>query len=330
MANLYEELKMDDFKCPFCGEKHLYEDFSGPQLFKCLGYFNFDIRSCEKELKDRKYNEEEKLLAWAKLAHYIARNYLNYKRKPYEGLPPIPFKQILDTTTLPTPAEQADNLILYIADNTKYLGNDFRIAYDSSEGRQIQAWIGTVNTTNFMEILKELTNKQLLTATTPMNGEYYTSKLTIEGWNKAKELKKINRNSNQVFMAMKFEEKQMEFIKNILSPKIKELGYDLKLLSDITSTENLIDNKLRVAIKQSRLLICDLTHGNRGAYWEAGYAEGLGLPVIYICEKKVLDAKTDIHFDVSHQQIYSWEDNNNSSIQSFLEEISAKIYLITH
>ena len=27
------------------------------------------------------------------------------------------------------------------------------------------------------------------------------------------------------------------------------------------------------------------THGDPGAYWEAGFAEGLGKPVIYTCEK---------------------------------------------
>ncbi len=330
MANLYEELTMDNFKCPFCGEKHKHTNFCGTEPFTCLGYFSLDISNCEKELNARKYNNEEKLLAWAKLAHYIATNYLYYNREPYEGMPPIPFKWVLDNTSLPTPAEQADNLILYIASHTKYLGNNFKIAYNSIEGKQIQAWIGAVDTNNFIEILKELTIKKLLNPATQINGEYYTVKLSITGWDRVKELKKMNKNSTQAFMAMKFESEQIKFIKNILTPRIKELGFDLKLLSDITSTENLIDNKLRVAIKQSRFLICDLTHGNRGAYWEAGYAEGLGLPVIYICEKKVLDAKTDIHFDVSHQQIYSWEDNNNSSIQSFLEEISAKIYLITH
>ncbi len=41
-----------------------------------------------------------------------------------------------------------------------------------------------------------------------------------------------------------------------------------------------------VQIRDAKFVIADLTHGNDGAYWEAGYAEGLGKPVAYICEKE--------------------------------------------
>ena len=234
-----------------------------------------------------------------------------------------------DNTPVFTPAQQADNLILYIAEHTKQLGQSIEIEYDGPSGKQIRTLIGAVDRTNLVRILQELTDSKLIASSRMPSAASWFPCLTIKGWNRAEELKKVNKQSTQVFMAMKFDERQQKFIKGILEPEIKKLGFDLRLLSDITSTENLIDNKLRVAIRRSRFLICDLTHGNRGAYWEAGYAEGLGLPVVYICEKKILDAKKDIHFDVSHQEIYSWEDGNEESIQSFLSKISDKIYLIT-
>jgi len=54
-----------------------------------------------------------------------------------------------------------------------------------------------------------------------------------------------------------------------------------------------------VRIQSSDFLIADLTHDNSGAYWEAGYAEGLGKPVIYTCESvKFKNHKT--HFDTNH------------------------------
>jgi len=38
---------------------------------------------------------------------------------------------------------------------------------------------------------------------------------------------------------------------------------------------------------------------NPGAYWEAGYAEGLGKPVIYTCEEaKFVEAS---HFDTKRK-----------------------------
>ena len=62
---------------------------------------------------------------------------------------------------------------------------------------------------------------------------------------------------------------------------------------------------MRVAIRNSRFVISDLSHGNHGAYWESGFAEGLGKPVIYTCREDVWnDAKT--HFDTNHLVTIVW------------------------
>lgn len=57
---------------------------------------------------------------------------------------------------------------------------------------------------------------------------------------------------------------------------------------------------MRIQIRDSAFVIADLTHDN---YTERigrqTYAEGLGKPVIYICEKAKFDKKTP-HFDTNH------------------------------
>jgi nucleoside 2-deoxyribosyltransferase len=70
----------------------------------------------------------------------------------------------------------------------------------------------------------------------------------------------------------------------------------------------LIDDQLRVALRTSRFVIADLTYGSRGAYWEAGFAEGLGRPVIYTCrEKEWNDANGEApHFDTNHLRTIVW------------------------
>jgi nucleoside 2-deoxyribosyltransferase len=45
----------------------------------------------------------------------------------------------------------------------------------------------------------------------------------------------------------------------------------------------------------------DLSDDNAGAYWEAGFAEGLGKPVIYICREGV-----NTHFDTDHRRTVRW------------------------
>jgi nucleoside 2-deoxyribosyltransferase len=53
-------------------------------------------------------------------------------------------------------------------------------------------------------------------------------------------------------------------------------------------------------------LIADLTHANNGAYWEAGYAEGLGKPVIYRCNRAVFERERT-HFDTNHHLTVIWD-----------------------
>jgi hypothetical protein len=73
----------------------------------------------------------------------------------------------------------------------------------------------------------------------------------------------------------------------------------------------LIDDQMRVALRTSRFVVADLSHGNRGAYWEAGFAEGLGRPVIYTCHKdswdKVENGERLVHFDTGHLLTIPWE-----------------------
>jgi hypothetical protein len=58
---------------------------------------------------------------------------------------------------------------------------------------------------------------------------------------------------------------------------------------------------MRQQITQARFLIVELTHANLGAHWEAGFAEGLGKPVIYTIREG-----HKAHFDVDHCLRIEW------------------------
>jgi hypothetical protein len=83
----------------------------------------------------------------------------------------------------------------------------------------------------------------------------------------------------------------------------------------------LIDDRLRVEIRNARFLIADLTDDNEGAYWEAGFAEGLSKPVIFICEKTKFKKKKT-HFDTNHHLTVKWD---KDSPQDAAEELKATI-----
>jgi len=68
------------------------------------------------------------------------------------------------------------------------------------------------------------------------------------------------------------------------------------------------------------LAIVDLTHGNQGAYWEAGYAEGLGKPVIYTCDEAKFEEMS--HFDTNHHLHVLWGEN---AMEVAMEKLKATI-----
>jgi len=223
--------------------------------------------------------------------------------------------------------EQVDNMILFIANHSAYLGH--KLLLTPSLSYQLEAWIGVITDENFCAITETSQSLGFIKALIADSGVVIQVELLIDGWQHFRALQERNPESKQIFMAMAFNEEATNFVNTHLKPLAKELGFNLTLLSEIVSEKNLIDDKLRVEIKRSRILICDLTHGNRGAYWEAGYAEGLGIPVIYICRKEILDlSETKPHFDVNHQEIFTWKDDEDS-ITTFKRQLEAKIALLT-
>jgi nucleoside 2-deoxyribosyltransferase len=79
----------------------------------------------------------------------------------------------------------------------------------------------------------------------------------------------------------------------------------------------LIDNQMRVAIRAARFVVADLSHDNNGAYFEAGFAEGLGRPVIYTCDAKKF-AEKSTHFDTNHMTTVPWDLNNLEAAERLL------------
>ena len=91
-----------------------------------------------------------------------------------------------------------------------------------------------------------------------------------------------------------------------------DADYDLRTTRE-SQGAGLIDDHIRVSIRESRFVVADISTGNRGAYWESGFAEGLGKPVIYTCKKSVWDDKGDPnrpHFDTNHLHTIVWDPDN--------------------
>jgi hypothetical protein len=131
-------------------------------------------------------------------------------------------------------------------------------------------------------------------------------KLTMTGWLRHQALKQSTLKSRNVLMAMQFGDDDLTKVVNeYFKPAVMQAGFNLRLLTDFQPA-GLIDDQLRTALRTSRFVIADLTHGNHGAYWESGFAEGLGRPVIYTCREREWQQKRS-HFDTNHLVTVVWK-----------------------
>lgn len=145
------------------------------------------------------------------------------------------------------------------------------------------------------------------------------------GWRQYYENQKDYSKQKTAFFALAFKNKILRRkITPYLKSACKRAGYELLAVNDSREAGS-IDDKIRVDIRNSRFLVVDISDQNQGAYFEAGFAEGLGKPVFYICDKDVFDkhhnrkgGKKTIHFDIEHHDIISWDKSVPSSIEGEL------------
>ncbi|NLX24464.1 MAG: hypothetical protein GXY61_00670 [Lentisphaerae bacterium] len=111
----------------------------------------------------------------------------------------------------------------------------------------------------------------------------------------------------QGFIAMAFSPKEVADELNMagLQKGISAAGYAPRRI-DSKEHNNRIDDEIVAEIRKSRFVVADLTDKNAGAYFEAGFAMGLGKPVIWTCRQTDIDAPGGVHFDTRQYSIVPW------------------------
>ncbi len=102
---------------------------------------------------------------------------------------------------------------------------------------------------------------------------------------------------------MWFDKEMEEAYSNGLYLGINDAGYN-PIRIDRVEHNNQITDQIIVEIRKSRLVIADFTGHRGGVYYEAGFARGLGIPVIYTCRKDHFEKR---HFDIYQFNHVVWE-----------------------
>lgn len=213
---------------------------------------------------------------------------------------------IKDTQRFPDAHQQADNLLIALGDHLPHPGQRITISPD-----KFQASVGAATPESFEWLLEEFLQAKIVTGSRHKTLSdpliLVDTTLTLEGWQKYSELKQSDKQSRLAFMAMPFKCPELtRAFEECFKPATASTGFELRRVID-SQGAGLIDDQIRVGIRRSRLVICELAGHNQGAYWEAGFAEGIGIPVIYTCRE---DEFSKIHFDTSHLVTVRWSPSN--------------------
>ena len=135
------------------------------------------------------------------------------------------------------------------------------------------------------------------------------------GWQEIARLQEVATDSKIGFVAMAFHDDFLPLYSNALEPGIRAAGYEAKRV-DLHPHNNRIDDEIIALIRKSRFLVADFSRNRGGIYFEAGFALGLGLPVIWTVRK---DRSERIHFDTRQFNRIEWTADNMPKFASDLQ-----------
>ncbi len=129
-------------------------------------------------------------------------------------------------------------------------------------------------------------------------------RFSLPGWSRVDEIRRKDpKTGNQCFVAMCFDKQMDEAYSNGFYRGIKAAGYN-PVRIDKVEHNNEITDQIIAEIRKSRLVVADFTGQRGGVYFEAGFACGLGIPVIWTCQE---DDIKNCHFDTRQYNHIVWK-----------------------
>lgn len=153
------------------------------------------------------------------------------------------------------------------------------------------------------------------------DGDGFNVTLLAEGWRRVDDLQQQGNDSKDVFVSMSFASSAAS-TREAIRNGIIQAGFSPEFIDEIIHNRQIVPEMFRL-IRESRFLILDISEPNYGAYYEAGYALGIGKEVIITCSAEVFSHKYESeeekkyerylkpHFDIAQKQILVWNDHND-------------------
>ncbi len=337
-------------KCPVCGNSAETMDYGNNHI-----YVNCNTCGYLYVRNDDLYDEEPK--DKNKLASYL---YYNGKLKTYSKEDEHFFNMITDDNVYKvhkkalyhcgnvnnrmveswfpdTFSEKVDMFLLGLSKRQKHMGDVIELSFEEA--------LSACFVNRFNDKDEQLNQKELLEQANYLLDYLKNNRLVDsintrfqilpEGQKRIDELQKHNINNKNVFVSMAFNDNTKE-TREAIRKGIIEAEFSPEFLDEIIHNKQIVPEMFRL-IRECRFLILDISDPNYGAYYEAGYALGLGKEVIITCKADVFNgdygnySKEELnkfekylkpHFDIAQKQILVW-DNYEDLTNKLAEWIKA-------
>lgn len=214
----------------------------------------------------------------------------------------------------PPLSDRIMRLLLYIFNSTESIGkyvtidlsnpNILNYTYSSSQ-EELHDMLDYLDERKHTSTLNEL-------------GYTKTTKITMDGILFIEKSRSSNIDSTQGFVAMWFKESMTPIYDSTIAPAISNIGYTPHRV-DRREHAGKVDDEIIAQIRRSKFVVADFTGHRGGVYYEAGFAHGLGLPVIMTCQE---DHLNELHFDIRQYNCILWKEDN---LQEFQERLQNRI-----
>lgn len=223
-----------------------------------------------------------------------------------------------DLRSEPSATVYYDRVLRELESHCKYPG-------DGTSGLNVRASAARCGlpTHVMLKIVSQLQEAKLLNISNA-NRESYAVIFTIDGWQRIEKLVQHRDPSRRAFVAMWFDPSLNNAYKAI-AKMLEAEGYQPPFRVDDPEHDRLpgsehqkkIDDRILAEIRGCRFVIADFTGNRPSVYYEAGFAEGLGIDIVWCCRRSDLGALT---LDTRQNSHILWDDETDLA-----EQLQAKI-----
>ncbi len=330
---------MTENKCFFCAadaEVSLMDAIKDTYFVKCpvCGRYEVASRFIKQEQKDMVaaylYHHDKEVRENSDLFFYFLGEEEDFNKGFHRSN--IPMRMVsMDEIKSFFPTKFSDKVnmsLLAIAKKSEYFGNIIEISDEEilsllfvrrfdENGNQLK---NDKLLNQYRNILSYLKKQGYIDVDVSTN--HATMQLMADGWKQIENLQTTDEQNKDVFVSMSFAE-EANSTREAIRRGIIGAGFSAQFMDEIIHNKQIVPEMFRL-IRESRFLIMDISEPNYGAYYEAGYALGLGKEVIITCsrnakrrelteEEKPFEKYIRPHFDVAQKQILYWDDYDDLS-----------------